>query len=192
MKKLLLILALLTYVAISCEKPETTNVDEPETEQPAAVGPSAADTCRIEFEHVDFSGVVMVYKTSSDNVDFEASVNSIFKHYTITLKNGFLDSNAIYTNRALKPYPFPSDTGDLNFTMSVSYADSLKYGSYIVVMWCLLANGFCWGPNCFDSNQRFLYRDIVFDSTHTVERFTLDHELDMKFYTEEPLLFTEF
>lgn len=42
MKKLLLILALLAYVAISCDKPETlTDGDEPETEQP---GTNPADT----------------------------------------------------------------------------------------------------------------------------------------------------
>lgn len=193
MKKCLLILALLAYAAVSCDKPETTSVDEPETEAPAAVD-TAADTCKMDIitEPGLPAPVVMVYNTSSDNVDFDASINSIFKHFTITLKDGSLAS-AICHNASLDDrFYFPSDTGFVSGIYQQSHFDSIKYGSYLIVMWDMMDGGLQWGPNCYNPNKTFLYRDIIFDSTYTDAFILIDSELYKILRHAEPLRFTEF
>lgn len=190
MKKLLLILALLAYAAISCDKPETTN-DEPEPRD------TSSDTCQIYIK--DENGVAwgsivaMVYNTSSSNIDFDASVNSIFKHFTITLKDGSLDT-AIGSN--IYGASFPSDTGCIYSENTIdSHIDSLKYGDYVVVVW-MLSEGHRWGPYYYNASQSFLYRDITLDSAHTDATITLNRELldqlTFEIVKSEPPHFTEF
>ena len=185
MKKLLLILALLTYVAISCEKPEPTSVNEPETEQPAPVD-TAADTCVISIVAYDPPMVVMIYRNQSNNIDFDASVKSIFQHFTITLKDGSYDS-AIANNCSFE-YNSTFDSGRVESVFYKKGVSRLKYGNYIVVMWNVWWNGAQWGPNYYDTTQRFFYRDIVLDEQHTFESILFNKKID----SSEPLSFTQF
>lgn len=196
MKKLLLILALLAYAAISCDKPETTSVNEPETEQPAPVD-TAADTCSIYIAKEAPGAslptpVVMVYNTTSENVDFKSSANSIFQHFTITLNDGSLDT-AIYTNAVLNPrFAFPSDTGSITGVRAKSLFDSIRYGSYLIVMWDMMNGGTAWGKNHHNPDQTFFYRDITFDSNFTAERIIIDEEFYSMIQNAEKLCFTKF
>lgn len=191
MKKLLLILALLAYVAISCDdKPTNLTDDGTNTENPT-VADKSADTCKLSFitTHIG-TPVLMVYKTSSSNVDFESSVNSIFKHFTITLKNGNLDT-AIYTNTHSDKFTFPSDTGFIDGAYQVCHFDSIKYGNYLIVLWKFVG-GSQWSANYYNVNQTFLYRDITFDSESTDETISFDDVLWKMLTNANPLTFTRF
>lgn len=187
MKKFLLILALLAYAAVSCDKPETTSVDEPETQAPAAVDTSA-DTCVISIKAYNPPMVVMIYRNQSNNIDFDASVKSIFQHFTITLKDGSYDS-AISHNCRFE-YGSTFDSGHIASVGYEKWASRLKYDNYLVVMWNVWFNGAQWGPNYYDTTQRFFYRDIVLDEQHTFESIFFDEACDWD--TSEPLAFTEF
>lgn len=191
MKKLLLILALLAYAAISCDKPETTFVDEPETEAPAAVD-TAADTCVISFQNGNALTpvVVMLYRNQSNNVDFDASVKSIFQHYTIALKDGSYDSAIAHNCRF--EYGSTFDSGHISSVGYTKIASRLKYGDYLVVIWNAWWNGAQWGPNYYDATQRFFYRDIVLDEQHTFESILLDEKFEYLMDSSEPLSFTKF
>lgn len=193
MKKLLLIIAAIAYVAVSCEdKPKTlTDTDEPGTEQP---GTNPADTCKISLitKLGGITPVAMVYRQSSSDVDFEKSINSIFKHFTITLNNGSLDT-AIYTNVCdAYNYQFPSDSGLIGSVYQQSHFDSIKQGKYIIVIWQLAMGGYTWGTNHYDSSQTFFYRDIKLDSQHAIEEIFFDRELSKQLRTAPPLTFTKF
>ena len=192
MKKLLLILALLAYAAISCDKPETTN-DEPKTEQPANPEQPAdssfnpgepsepedtiafnADTCQIGVI-TSLSMATFIYNVSSEDVDFADSINSIFKHYTITLKDGSTPT-WIGTNCRFRE-PYSSDTGMISFVGSRIW-DSLPYGHYIAITWDCFANS-TWGPNHYDPELQCLYHDIVLDENHPSEIIQLDNFIDL-------------
>lgn len=192
MKKLLLILALLTYIAISCgEKPETTNLDEPETEQPGTTpadsstnpGESSepedtiaynADTCSITILTIGMMAT-FIYDVSSEDVDFDASINSIFKHYTITLKDGSTPA-WIGTNCGFQA-PYSSDTGSL-FSVGCYLLDSLKYGNYLAITWDGAYNN-SWGANHYYPKLQCLYHDIVLDEQHTTETIMIDDFLPL-------------
>lgn len=193
MKKLLLILALLAYAAISCDKPETTN-DEPKTEQPANPKPADssfnpgeptepedsvaynADTCKITVVSSSVAYATFVYNVSSDDVDFDASIYSIFKHYTITLKDGSTPA-WIGTNCLFKE-PYSSDTGYILGLLPVNRVDSLKYGHYIAITWQGLYNH-TWGANYYYPELKCLYHDIVLDEQHPSETIEIDNYTDL-------------
>ncbi len=190
MKKLLLILAAIAYIAISCEdKPNTlTGGDEPEVD-------TSADTCSIYVHReLPYNPIVaMIYQTSSENVDFDASVTSIFKHYTITLKDGTYDT-AIGHNCTFHH----TSTFDSGYVESVADntrggGRSLKYGKYLVVIWNAFPNGIMqWGPDYYDTTQRFLYRNITLDDTHPHASIIFEEKLNYLMKTSTPLHFREF
>ena len=182
MKKLLLILALLAYAAISCDKPETTN-DEPKTEQPANPEQPAdssfnpgepsepenlnADTCSIRIIEPGVQMATFVYNVSSDEVDFEASINSIFRHFTITLNDGTMPE-LVGTSCVIFNEQSSFDTGSvIGFANFVTF-DSLKSGKYIAITWRGLLNS-SWGPNHYNPEFKGLYHDITLDEQHTSE-----------------------
>ena len=186
MKKLLLILALLAYAAVSCEKPEPTSVDEPETEQPAPVD-TAADTCVIYVTGVGHT-IAMLYHTSSSDIDFEASIKSIQRHFTITLKDGSLDT-AIYTNVEKGDF-FPSDSGSIVSHRDRFVGENIKYGDYTLVLWHVIGN-YSWGSNHTSDNLWCLYHNVTFNQEHTYEHITCD-TLPSSFDSFEQFTFTEF
>ncbi len=184
MKKLLLILAAIAYIAISCEdKPNTlTGGDEPETEQPGTnpadsssnpEQPSEpedtiaynADTGKITV--IDAAGwATFIYNVSSDDVDFDASINSIFKHYTITLKDGstpqWIGTNCYFQE------PYSQDTGSIMGIQSGIIIDSLKNGNYFAITWSFWTNS-SWGPNYHNPEFKGIYHDIVLTDQHNSE-----------------------
>ena len=189
MKKLLLILAAIAYLAISCEdKPNTlTGGDEPKVD-------TSADTCKIAIisEPEVVTPIVMVYNTSSSNIDFEKSINSIFRNFTITLKNGSLD-NAVCSNaNCYDLHNFPSDSGFIIGAFQKRLFDSVKYGNYTIVMWQRMNGGCEWGKNHYDSLQTFMYHDITFDSQYTAYSLLIDLKLYKALKSSMPLTFTEF
>lgn len=149
MKKILLILALLAYAAVSCDKPETTSVDEPETID------TSADTCKIYIYTRDL--VAMLYNVSVDDVNFDFSILSVFKHFTITLNDGSLPTPIIKNCAFYRGSTV--DSGSVMYHGFEVLIDSLKYGKYIIALW----DGLTWGPNFYNQNQKFLYREIVLD-----------------------------
>lgn len=197
MKKLLLILALLAYVAVSCDKPETKNVDEPTENNTGNEDKphTDADTCRLTIHVDDLSTeppVVMIYNTPSEEINFEASVNSIFKHFTITLRDGSLDT-AIYHNVSLhKLYSFPSNRGEIDGMYYHRHFDSVKRGKYLIVMWQGSKGGKEWGTSHFNAEQTFLWREITFNTKITAEGIIIDDSLRKYLREAEPLKFTKF
>lgn len=188
MKRLLLILATIAYIAISCEdKPTTlTGGDEPEVD-------TSADTCKIYFECLD-APVAMFYQTSSDSVDFLASTYSIFKHFTITLKDGSLPTaighNCIFDRGST------FDTGNCSSRYYDILIDSLKYGHYIAILWDYAINwqdDFSWGQNHENEYLKCLYKDIVLDKFHTTDSIILTQREFSELIKSAPTLtFTEF
>ena len=189
MKKLLLILALLAYVAISCEKP-LSETDEPNAEQPSKPETPAdsssnpggattpedtiaynADTCKITVTSMGW-WATFIYNVSSEDVDFDASINSIFKHYTITLKDGstpaWIGTSCGFNN------PYSSDTGTVSFVRNGFILDSLKYGNYIAITWDMVFNN-AWGANYYNPEFQCLYHDIVLDEQHPSEIIIVDN-----------------
>ena len=201
MKKLLLILALLAYAAISCEKP-LSETDEPNTEQPSKPEAPAdsssnpgganepedtiaynADTCSI---FIDMCGLIaMVYNVSADDVDFEASINSVFKHFTITLKDGSLPSPIGYNCRFAKQSTF--DSGYTIGFGAETHIDSLARGEYLITLWEFGS----WGPDCYPPEQRFLYREIVLNEQHASDSVR-EFDIVSAFAKTPPLVFTNF
>lgn len=194
MKKLLLILALLAYVAISCEdKPNTlTDGDEPAVD-------TSADTCSI-YIYADGFIPIKIYDLSSDEIDPEASVLSVFRHATITLKDGSyataIDSNYLwdYEHRYST-----FDTGALSHSIKKTlYATNLTTGHYLVTLWFgPHLGGFIvpdWGPNVYDPDIRFFYRDITLDTLHPSDSIILTNQYlcDSMYHWFDPLWFYEF
>lgn len=189
MKKFLLILALLAYAAVSCDKPENISVDEPETEAPA-VEDKSADTCSIYFYSVfPIPVICQAYKHSSAEIDFDASVMSMFRHCCLTLKNGdytiAIGSNIDYSHTAT------FDTGTIYGLYNKTIVDSLEYGNYVVVL-CDATLGSEWGPNCYNEKQAFVFHEITFSEYHTADTFNYDDILIQFIRDATPLTFTEF
>ncbi|MDE7149658.1 MAG: hypothetical protein K2O01_04535 [Bacteroidales bacterium] len=190
MKKLLLILALLAYVAISCEdKPNTlTGGDEPEVD-------TSADTCSI-YIYADGIIPIKIYDLSSDEIDPEASVLSVFRHATLTMKDGSY-ATAIDSNYRWD-YNSTFDTGSTYRYREFLYTKNLKAGHYLVTLWFgPLRGGFIvpdWGPNVYDPQIRFFYRDITLDTLHPSDSIILTKRylLDSMYHWFDPLWFYEF
>ncbi len=170
MKKLLFLLAAAAYLcaSVSCnDKPNTmtteteTNVDESKW-QPA-------DTCIINY-NVDIHGpalVVKLYKVTSADVDFAASINSVYRHNTIILKNGSY-AYAIDSNTEDMYHHLSFDTGFTPMFLVEGLFDSLRYGSYIITCW----GNSKWGANYtpeYWGDSIFFYKDITFGRIHTKE-----------------------
>lgn len=184
MKKMLLILALLAYVAISCDKPETlTGGDEPEVD-------TSADTCSIIIDNTSgWPTSAMVFQHPSSEVDFNASVNSMFRHLTITLKDGSLASPVGYN--IITEYGSTFDTGRVNAIRNIFLLDSLKQDTYLVILW-KSTKGAEWGPYYHDSTCAYLYRDITFNEKFTTETIYCDRDLYRMLRNAAPLSFTKF
>lgn len=187
MKKLLLILAAIAYIAISCEdKPNTlTGGDEPAVD-------TSADTCSITFD-CDYPAIIMIYNHPSDEIDMDLSVESILKHFTITLKG---DSFATVIGQNCDFSPESTfDTGVVDHISTELTIDSLKYGKYLVVLWGNGSSGMTgtrWGPNCYseDESLKILYRDITLDAQHP--HADTIKEIRQLLRKARPLVFTEF
>ena len=162
MKKLLLLLFAAAYLCVSCYKDNT-------------IEDKGNCTLKITKNSKSFSSItaIKIYNTSSDNMDFDKSINALFKHGTIMLKNGSY-AQAIDSNYTWEEGYYPSWEGaTFNQPYTNIIADSLPYGSYLAIMWEEI--GFGSGYSTVTQPlTRFMYRDIVFHKNHTFDSVYYD------------------
>lgn len=154
MKKLLLLLFVAAYLCVSCNKEDRGNC-----------------TLKIVYTEDDANGFVSkLYKTSSDNVDFDKSIISLLRRGTITLKNGSLaqavDSNYIWNS----DYNCTSEGAIFCPPNNTMTTHNLQYGSYVLILWTATGNGAGTGNG---ATNRFLYKNFVFHNLHTSDTANL-------------------
>ena len=154
MKKLLLLLFAAAYLCVSCDKEDRGNC-----------------TLKITKNGKWDSGItaIKIYKTSADNMDFDKSINSLFRHGSIILKDGTypqaIDSNYTWEQDYYPSWEGATFSQPFNHNMATT---NLPYGSYIVIMW----EATCFGRGMSATSLptvRFMYRDIVFHTGHTFD-----------------------